>query len=211
MVLAQRTLAGRAAEALLHATITVPWERPVHAARLAFLARVACAGQLSVHVACGTDRLGFIDVAFGLTTVLTDIHNASLDILAQQFTDLHARLGPFPGGLQFRHLAVEALTSCEGFPPASIQHLTLQNLFNAHVHPARVHPRIMDTVLAAIADGGTCFVTESEATVLKACTRVQGMQLQLLGKAPGYYDEAVFMLQIHKSGGRQAAVARKPP
>ncbi|MBI3329803.1 MAG: hypothetical protein HYZ81_24240 [Nitrospinae bacterium] len=204
IALAQRTLGRKAAEALLNTTITVPWERPVHAARLAFLSRVACAGQLSVHVACGTDRLGFIDVAFGLTTVLTDINSASLDILAQQFADLQARLGPFPGCLQFRHLAVEALTSREGFPPASIDHLTLQNLFNAQVHPVGAHPRTMDILLEAIADGGTCFVTESEATVLEKRTRVQGGQLRLLGKAPGYYDEAVFMLQVHKAEGRHA-------
>ena len=41
-----------------------------------------------MHVACGTDRLGFIDVAYGLTTILTDVDSASLDILAQQFASL---------------------------------------------------------------------------------------------------------------------------
>ena len=62
-----------ATEAVLEATVSVPWERPVHAARLAFLRRVARPGEVSVHVACGTDRLGFIDVACGLTTILTDV------------------------------------------------------------------------------------------------------------------------------------------
>ena len=54
-----------ALEAVLEATVSVPWERPVHAARLAFLRRVARPGEVSVHVACGTDRLGFIDVVMG--------------------------------------------------------------------------------------------------------------------------------------------------
>src|ERR687888_548599 len=79
---------GIAAEALLAATVSVPWERPVHAARLAFLGRVAHPSEVSVHVACGTDRLAFIDVAFGLTTIVTDIDIAALEILAQQFADL---------------------------------------------------------------------------------------------------------------------------
>src|SRR6266545_5086415 len=89
-----------ATEAVLEATVSVPWERPVHAARLAFLRRVARPGEVSVHVACGTDRLGFIDVAFGLTTILTDIDAAALDILAQQFADVQRRLGPLAGSLQ---------------------------------------------------------------------------------------------------------------
>src|SRR5215216_4214618 len=66
-----------ATEAVLKATVSVPWERPVHAARLAFLRRVARPGEVSVHVACGTDRLGFIDVVCGLTTILTDVDAAS--------------------------------------------------------------------------------------------------------------------------------------
>src|SRR5919109_4708076 len=82
---------GMAVEALLEATVSVPWERPVHAARLAFLRRVARPGEVSVHVACGIDRLGFLDVAYGLTTILTDIDMASLDILTQQFAELEAR------------------------------------------------------------------------------------------------------------------------
>src|SRR5919109_1081835 len=80
-----------AMEAVLEATVSVPWERPVHAARLAFLRRVARPGEISVHVACGIDRLGFLDVAYGLTTVLTDVDMASLDILTQQFAELEAR------------------------------------------------------------------------------------------------------------------------
>src|SRR5262245_24796392 len=81
-------LLGVAMKALLEATVSVPWERPVHTARMALLRRVAQPGEISVHVACGIDRLGFIDVAFGLTTVLTDIDPTSLDILAQQFAEL---------------------------------------------------------------------------------------------------------------------------
>lgn len=189
----------RAGERLLDATVSVPWERPVHAARLALLTRVAHAGQLSVHVACGTDRLGFIDAAFGLTTILTDVNGSALDILAQQLTDLQNRLGPFPGCVQFRQIAVEALVSREGFSPASIQHLTLLNLFNAHLHPVGAYPHIIDTLLAVLADDGTCFVTESEAAVLKRRARVQGAQLLVLGRSPGYYDEAVIMLQVRKS------------
>src|SRR5215510_5219882 len=95
---------GVAAEALLEATVSVPWERPVHAARLTFLRRVAHPGEISVHVACGIDRLGFIDVACGLTTILTDVDSASLDILAQQFVEVEARFGPLPGTLQCRQL-----------------------------------------------------------------------------------------------------------
>src|SRR5919201_6798810 len=105
-----------AAEALLAATVSVPWERPVHAARLAFLRRVAHPGEVSVHVACGIDRLAFIDVAFGLTTILTDVNAAALDILVQQFADVQHRLGPLAGSLQIRRLAVEALTDEAGFP-----------------------------------------------------------------------------------------------
>src|ERR671922_240085 len=86
-----------AAEAVLEATVSVPWERPVHAARLAFLRRVARPGEVSVHVACGTDRLGFLDVAYGLTTVLTDVDAAPLDILAQQFAAFEARFRPLHG------------------------------------------------------------------------------------------------------------------
>src|SRR5919109_1947953 len=118
-----------AREAVLEATVSAPWERPVHAARLAFLRRVARPGEVSVHVACGTDRLGFLDVAYGLMTILTDVESGSLDILAQQFAEVEARFGPFSGALQRRQLPVEALTAEEGFPPRSIHHLTLLNLF----------------------------------------------------------------------------------
>ncbi|MBI3330235.1 MAG: hypothetical protein HYZ81_26450 [Nitrospinae bacterium] len=201
----ERKPEDRAAETLLDGTVSVPWERPVHVARLALLTRVAHAGQLSVHVACGTDRLGFIDVAFGLTTILTDIDGASLDILSQQLTDLQDRLGPFPGCVQFRQIAVEALMSREGFPPASIQHLTLQNLFNARVHPVGAYPCIIDTLLAVIADGGTCFITESEAAVLKTRALIHGARLLLLGRSPGYYDEDVFMLRVRKPPGERSA------
>src|SRR5919108_285265 len=114
-----------AAEAVLEATVSVPWERPVHAARLAFLRRVARPGEVSVHVACGTDRLGFIDVACGLTTILTDVDSALLNTLGQQFAEFAARYAPLPGTLQCRQLSVEGLTSADGFEPGSIDHLTL--------------------------------------------------------------------------------------
>jgi hypothetical protein len=187
-----------AVETLLAATVSVPWERPVHAARLAFLRRVAHPGEVSVHVACGTDRLGFIDVAFGLTTILTDIDAAALDILVQQFADVQRRLGPFAGSLQVRQLAVEALSGDAGFPAASVHHLTLQNLFNAHLHPAGVYPQIIDALLGVIAKGGSFFITESEAAVLTARARMQQRPLCQMAKVQGYYDEQVLMLQVHK-------------
>ena len=189
---------GIAAEALLAATVSVPWERPVHAARLAFLRRLAHAGEVSVHLACGTDRLGFIDVAFGLTTILTDVNAAALDILVQQFADVQRRLGPLAGSLQVRRLAVEALTGESGFPAASVHHLTLQNLFNAQLHPAGAYPRIIDTLLRVIANGGSYFITESEAAVLTMRARIQQMQLSQIIQVQGYYDEQVLMFQVHK-------------
>jgi hypothetical protein len=185
-------------EALLAATSSVPWERPVHGARLAFLKQVAQPGELSVHVACGTDRLGYIDVACGLTTVLTDIDVAVLDTLAQQFEDMQARFAPLPGSWQCRRLAVEAFATPEGFAAGSVRHLTLQNLFNAHVHPATVQPRIIDTLLAVVADGGSFFITASEAAVLTRQARVRGMHLSTIGQVLGYYDEDVLMFRVRK-------------
>jgi hypothetical protein len=193
---ASRTVPGVAAEALLEATISVPWERSVHAARLAFLRRVARPGEVSVHVACGIDRLGFIDAAYGLTTIVTDIDAASLEVLAQQFTELEGRLGPFAGSLQFRQLAVEALAADEGFPQASVHHLTLQNLFNAHLHPAVAYPRIIDALLSVVAPGGSYFLTESEAAVLMRRAQGRRVRLATLGEIQGYYDENVVMLRV---------------
>ena len=190
-----------AAEALLAATVSVPWERPVHAVRLAFLRRVVHPGEVSVHVACGIDRLAFIDVAFGLTTILTDIDAVALDILAQQFADVQRRLGPLAGSLQVRRLAVEALAGEAGFPAASVQHLTLQNLFNAHVHPAGAYPKIIDALLGVIANGGSYFITESEAAVLTVRARIQQVQLSQIAQVQGYYDEQVLMFQVHKPQG----------
>jgi hypothetical protein len=138
-------------EAVLEATVSVHWERSVHAARLTFLRRVAQPGEVSVHVACGTDRLGFIDVVYGLTTIITDVDSASLNILAQQFSEFAAQCGPLPGTLQCRQLSVEGLTSKEGFTPGSIRHLTLLNLFNANLHPASDYPRLLDPLLTIIA------------------------------------------------------------
>jgi hypothetical protein len=188
-------------DALMEATSSVPWERPVHAARLAFLKRVAQPGELSVHVACGTDRLGCIDVACGLTTILTDIDPASLSTLAQQFAEVQVRLSPLPGSWQCRQLAVEAFAGPEGFAPGSVQHLTLQNLFNAHMHPPAVQPRILDTLLTVVADGGSFFITASEAAVLTRQARVRGMQLSTVGQVLGYYDEDVWMFQVRKPSG----------
>jgi hypothetical protein len=186
-----------APEALLEATVSVPWERPVHAGRLALLRRVAQPGEVSVHVACGIDRLGFIDVACGLTTILTDIDPSSLAILAQQFAEFEARFGPLPGNLQCRQLPVEALTTEEGFPPRSVHHLTLQNLFNAHVHPAAIQPRVIDVLLLVVAPGGSVFVTESEAVVLQRQAQARQIRLTKLGDIQGYYDENVVVLQLH--------------
>jgi hypothetical protein len=188
---------GMAVEALLAATVSVPWERPVHAGRLGLLQRIARPGQVSVHVACGIDRLGFIDVAFGLTTVLTDIDASSLAILAQQFADFEARFGPLPGSLQCRRLPVEALTAEEGFPLGSVHHLTLQNLFNAHLHPTATHARVSDVLLAVIASGGSFFLTESEATVLQRQAQARQRRVTRLGEIQGYYDENVVVLQLH--------------
>lgn len=188
-------------DALLEATSSVPWERPVHAARLAFLKQVARPGELSVHVACGTDRLGCIDVACGLTTILTDIDAASLRTLAQQFAEIHTRFSGLPGSWQCRQLAIEAMDSSEGFVTGSVHHLTLQNLFNAHVHPMAVQPRIIDTLLNVIADGGSFFVTASEATVLVRQARVRGMPLAKIGQVLGYYDEEVLMFQVRRASG----------
>ncbi len=188
-------LPGIAAEALLEATVTVPWERPVHAARLAFLRHVAQPGEVSVHVACGIDRLGFLDVACGLTTFLTDVDGAALEILVQQFAALEERLGPLAGSLQFRRLSVEALVSEGGFPAASVHHLTLQNLFNAHLHRTTAYPRIIDALLIIGVPGASYFLTESEATVLWRQAQVRRMQLRRLGEVQGYYDENVVMLQ----------------
>jgi hypothetical protein len=189
-------LPEEAAEALLAATVSVPWERPVHAGRLAFLRRVAQPGEVSVHVACGIDRLGFVDVAFGLTTILTDIDTASLDILAQQFAELEARLGPLAGSLRCRQLAVEALAAEEGFRRASVHHLTLQNLFNAHLHHAADYPRIIDPLLTVIAPGGSYFLTASEAAVLVRQAQARRVQLTRIGELQGYYDENVLLFQV---------------
>ena len=179
--------------------MSVPWERPVHTARLAFLRRVAQPGEVSVHIACGTDRLGFIDAAYGLTTILTDVDSASLNILAQQFTDFAAQCGPLPGTLQCRQLPVEGVTSEEGFTPGSIHHLTLLNLFNANLHPASHYPRLIDPLLTLIAPGGSCFLTMSEADVLMRRARARQMGLSRLGEIQGYYEENIVLLQVHRT------------
>jgi hypothetical protein len=156
-------------------------------------------GEVSVHVACGTDRLGFIDVACGLRTILTDVDPASLDILAQQFAAFEARFGPLAGSLQCRQLPVEALTAEEGFPSGSVHHLTLQNLFNAHLHPSAAYPRVIAALLAVVASGGSLFLTESEAVALQRQAQARQMRLTRLAKVQGYYDENVVLLQLHKT------------
>jgi hypothetical protein len=192
----EQSLPGVTVDALLEATVSVSWERPIHAARLAFLRRVARPGEVSVHGACGIDRLGFIDVAFGLTTILTDVETASLDILSQQFAELEARLGPLAGRLQYRQLGVEELTAEEGFPSASVHHLTLQNLFNAHLHRPSDYPRLIDPLLTVIAPRGSYFLTVSEATVLLRQAQARRVQLTRMGEIQGYYDENVVLLQV---------------
>ena len=186
-------------EAVLEATVSAPWERPVHLARLAFLRRVARPGEVSVHLACGTDRLGFIDAAFGLTTILTDVDAASLNILAQQYADVAARCGPLPGTLQCRQLPVEGVTSDEGFTPRSIQHLTLLNLFNANLHAASHYSRLIDPLLTVIAPGGSLFFTISEADVVLRRAQARQMELSRLGEMQGYYDEDIVLLQVRRS------------
>jgi hypothetical protein len=193
------SLSVAAVEALLDATASVPWERPVHAARLGLLRRLARRGELSVHVACGTDRLGFIDVALGLTTVVTDTEAAALAVLSQQFAELEQRLGPFAGSLQLRCLAAEDLIGEAGFAAGAVRHLTLQNLFNAHLHPAHVQPQVIALLLRAIADGGSLFVTASEAAVLARQAPIQGVRLATIGQLPGYYDEDVLMFQAFRT------------
>ena len=190
---------GHFLQLLLDATASVPWERPVHAARLALLRRLAGPGELSVHVACGTDRLGFIDVACGLTTILTDTDDAALSILSQQFAEITLRLGPFAGSLQMRCLGVEDLLSPTGFDAGVVRHLTLQNLFNAHLHPPHVQPKIIDLLLGVIADGGSVFLTASEAAVLTKQAPIHGVRLAQLRQIPGYYDEDVVMLQAFRT------------
>jgi hypothetical protein len=192
-------LPGIAVEALLDATASVPWERPVHAARLDFLQRVARPGEVSVHMASGTDRLGFIDIALGLTTIVTDTEAAALAILAQQFAELEQRLGSLAGSLQLRQLAVEAFTGEAGFPAGGVHHLTLQNLFNAHLHPPHVQPRIIATLLTVLADGGSLFITASEAAVLARQAPIQKVRLVKIGQLPGYYDEDVILLQAYRT------------
>lgn len=193
------TGSSTAAETLLDATVSVPWERPVHAARLAFLQRVARPGELSVHVATGTDRLGFIDVAFGLTTIVTDPEAAALAILSQQFAECEQRLGPFAGSLQLRRLAAEDFASEIGFPAGGVHHLTLQNLFNAHLHPLQAQPRLIDTLLTILADGGSLFFTASEAAVLARQAPIHKIQLVKVGQIQGYYDEDVLLLQAYRT------------
>jgi hypothetical protein len=192
-------LSEAAAGVLLAATTSVPWERPVHAARLAFLRRVAHFGELSVHVACGTDRLGFIDVALGLTTIMTDTEAAVLTVLSQQFAELERRLGPWAGSLQTRCLAVEDLATMAGFPAESVHHVTVQNLFNAHLHPPHVQPRIIDSLLHVVADGGSVFITASEAGLLTRQAPIHGLRLVKLGQVPGYYDEDVAMFRASRT------------
>jgi hypothetical protein len=189
-------LDGVTIDALLEATVSVPWERPVHTARLAFLRRVAQPGELSVHVACGIDRLGFIDVAFGLRTIVTDIDTASLAILSQQFADLDARFGPLRGSLECHQLAVEGLAGETGFRPASVHHLTLQNLFNANLHHASAYLRVIDPLLTVIAPGGSYFLTASEAAVLVRQAQARRVHLTTMGELQGYYDENVVLLQV---------------
>jgi hypothetical protein len=186
-----------AMEAVLEVTVSVHWERPVHAARLAFLRRVAQPGEVSVHVACGTDRLGFIDAAYGLTTILTDVDAASLNILAQQFGEFAAQCGPLPGTLQCRQLSVEGLTSKDGFTQGGIHHLTLLNLFNANLHPASDYPRLIDPLLTIIAPGGSFFLTASEADVLLRQAQARQAGVSRLGEIQGYYDENIMLLQVH--------------
>jgi hypothetical protein len=157
---------------------------------------VAQPGEVSVHVACGLDRLGFLDVACGLTTILTDVDSAALEVLAQQFSQLEERLGPLPGSLQFRQLPVEGLAGAGGFPPASVHHLTLQNLFNAHLHPTASYAHIIDALLIIGAPGGSYFLTESEAVVLLRQAQARRVQLRRLGEIQGYYDENAVMLQV---------------
>jgi hypothetical protein len=192
---------GIPTETLLEATISVPWERPVHVARLDFLRRVARPGERSVHVACGIDRLGFIDVACGLTTILTDNDAASLDILSVQFRELESRLGPFTGRLECRQMAIEALAAAAGFPPASVQHLTLQNLFNAHLHHASEYPHLLAPLLSVVAPGGSFFLTVSEASVLARLAQARQIQLMRVGEIQGYYDENVVLLQVLRPAG----------
>lgn len=189
-----------ATEVLLNATVSVPWERPVHAARLQFLRRRAQPGQVSVHVACGTDRLGFIDAAYGLTTILTDIDAAPLSILSQQFAELEARLGPLVGSLRCCQLGAETLSAERGFRPASVHHLTLQNLFNAHLHSASEYPRVIDPLLTILAPGGSVFLTASEASVLLRRAEARQFLLTKMGEIQGYYEENVLMFQVHPRG-----------
>jgi hypothetical protein len=160
---------------------------------------VARPGEISVHVACGTDRLGFLDVAYGLTTILTDVDAASLHILAQQFAEFEARFSPLHGRLQHRQLPVETLAGEAGFPPRSIHHLTLLNLFNANLHPPSHYPRLIDPLLTIIAPGGSLFLTASEADVLMRQARARQIGLSRLGEVQGYYDENVVLFQVYKT------------
>jgi hypothetical protein len=91
---------------------------------------------------------------------------------------------------------VEGLSAEEGFPPGTVHHLTLQNLFNANVHPAAIQPRVIDVLLLVVAPGGSVFLTESEAMVLQRQAQARQRRLTKLGEMQGYYDENVVVFQL---------------
>ena len=80
-------------EAVLEATVSVPWERPVH--RPAWLSSNVWHSRVRYRsAACGT--IAPFIMPYGLTTILTDVDFTSLNTLAQQFAEFAARCGPLP-------------------------------------------------------------------------------------------------------------------
>jgi hypothetical protein len=119
-----------------------------------------------------------------------------LDILAQQFGEFASRFGPLAGTLQCRPLPIEALSAEAGFPPRSVEHLTLLNLFNANLYPPSHHPRLVDPLLTIVAPGGSFFITASEANVLLRQAQTRPLRLTRLGEIQGYYDENIVLLGV---------------
>jgi hypothetical protein len=80
-----------------------------------------------------------------------------------------------------------------------VHHLTLQNLFNAHLHPVHVQPKVIDLLLTVMAHRGSIFITASEAALLTRQAPMHGITLTKLGQIPGYYDEDVLLFQVSRT------------
>jgi hypothetical protein len=65
------------------------------------------------------------------------------------------------------------------------------------VHPAALHPRVIDVLLLVVAPGGSVLLTESEAMVLQRQAQARQRRLTKLCDIQGYYDEDVVAFQLH--------------